>query len=102
MRRSDYKRGAFLYNKKIYGNNGKMRNPLVNDKELTIKKLNNMKGTPLTVKVNRGRNKIEVYDGEIESTYPNVFTVRLVDGGLGTFSYADIASKNIAFYRRKI
>jgi hypothetical protein len=30
-----------------------------------------MKGTPLTVKVNRGRNKIESYDGVIENTYPN-------------------------------
>ncbi len=79
-----------------------MRNPIINDKEVTIKKLNNMKGTPLTLKINRGRNKIECYDGEIENTYPNVFTIRLTDGGVGTFSYADIASNNITFYRRKI
>ncbi|MBO5774387.1 MAG: Veg family protein [Clostridia bacterium] len=79
-----------------------MRNPINNDKEITIKKLNNMKGLPLTLKINRGRNKIESYDGVIESTYPNVFTLRLDDGGIGTFSYADIQSKNIAFYKRKI
>ena len=60
-----------------------------------------MKGLPLTLKINRGRNKIESYDGVIESTYPNVFTLRLDDGGIGTFSYADIQSKNIAFYKGK-
>ncbi len=79
-----------------------MRNPILNDKEVTIKKLNNMKGTPLTLKINRGRNKIESYDGQIENTYPNVFTIRLVDGGVGTFSYADIHARNIIFLRRKI
>ncbi|MBR2480854.1 MAG: Veg family protein [Clostridia bacterium] len=79
-----------------------MRNPINNDKESTIKKLNNMKGTPLTLKINRGRNKIESYDGVIENTFPNVFTLRLVDGGIGTFSYADIHANNIAFFKRKI
>ncbi len=85
-----------------FGNNRYMRNPNNIDKEVTIKKLNNMKGTPLILKVNRGRNKIETYEGEIENTYPNVFTVRLTDGGVGTFSYADIASNSILFLRRKI
>ena len=83
-------------------NNRDMRNPNIIDKETTIKKINNMKGTPLTVKVNRGRNKIECYDGEIESTYPNVFTVRLTSGGIGTFSYADVHAKNVLFYKRKV
>lgn len=69
---------------------------------VTIAKLENMKGSPLTLKVNRGRNKIEMYDGVIESTYPNVFTVRTTDGSLATFSYADITAKNILFFRRKV
>ena len=85
-----------------FGNNRYMRNPNNIDKEVTIKKLNNMKGTPLTLKINRGRNKIESYDGVIENTFPNVFTLRLVDGGIGTFSYADIHANNIAFFKRKI
>lgn len=79
-----------------------MRNPVNSDKEITIRKLNNMKGTPLILKINRGRNKIESYEGVIENTYPNVFTLRLEDGGIGTFSYADIHSNNIAFFRREI
>lgn len=79
-----------------------MRNPINNDKESTIKKLNNMKGTPLTLKINRGRNKIESYDGVIENTFPNVFTLRLEDGGIGTFTYADIHANNIAFFKKQI
>ena len=56
----------------------------------------------MVVKVNRGRNKIERYEGEIESTYPKVFTVRLTDGGLSSFTYADKKKKNILFLKRKI
>ncbi len=56
----------------------------------------------MVVKVNRGRNKIERYEGEIESTYPKVFTVRLTDGGLSSFTYADVLAKNILFLKRKI
>lgn len=83
-------------------NNRDMRNPNIIDKEITIRKLNNMKGTPLTVKVNRGRNKIESYDGVIENTYPNVFTIRLTSGGVGTFSYADVHANNVLFFRREV
>lgn len=79
-----------------------MRNHTLLDTESTIAKLNNMRGCPLTVKVNRGRNKIETVDGVIENTYPNVFTVRLQDGGLNTFTYADVMARNILFYKRKI
>ncbi len=79
-----------------------MRNHTLLDTESTIAKLNNMRGYPLTVKVNRGRNKIETVDGVIENTYPNVFTVRLQDGGLNTFTYADVMARNILFYKRKI
>lgn len=76
-----------------------MRNPNNVDKEITIRKLNNMKNIPLVMKVNRGRNKIEVYEGVIESTYPNVFTLRLKSGEVGTFSYADVHANNISFFR---
>lgn len=79
-----------------------MRNHTLLDTESTIAKLNNMRGCPLTVKVNRGRNKIETVDGVIENTHPNVFTVRLQDGGLNTFTYADVMARNILFYKRKI
>ena len=79
-----------------------MRNHTLLDTESTIAKLNNMRGYPLKVKVNRGRNKIETVDGVIENTYPNVFTVRLQDGGLNTFTYADVMARNILFYKRKI
>ena len=68
----------------------------------TMERLNKLKGQPLVVKVNRGRNKVERYEGEIESTYPKVFTVRLTVGGLSSFTFADVLAKNNLFLKRKI
>ena len=63
------------------------------------KRVGLLAGRDITLVVNRGRNKIERLEGEIEATYPNVFTVRLADGGLSSFSYADVLSKNVLFLR---
>ena len=88
------------YNFRRHGNNRGMRsNSNLGDTASAIDRLNKLKGYPLIVKVNRGRNKIERLEGEIEATYPNVFTVRLADGGLSSFSYADVLSKNVLFLR---
>ena len=89
--------------RRTYGNNRLMRSAEnAGSTAQTMERLNKLKGHPLIVKVNRGRNKIERYEGEIESTYPKVFTVRLTDGGLSSFSYADVLAKNILFLKRKI
>ncbi len=67
----------------------------------TMERVNKLKGMPLIVRVNRGRNKIERFEGKIEAIYPSVFTVRLSDGGLSSFSYADVMAKNVMFLKRK-
>lgn len=69
--------------------------------EATIDRLNNMKGLPLLIKVNRGRNRIDIIEGIIETTYPMVFTVRTDAGALSTLAYAGILSRDILFYRRE-
>lgn len=66
----------------------------------TIDRIREMKGVPLYVKVNRGRNKFETIEGVIESAYPAVFTVRASGGEINTFSYADILARNIFFYQK--
>ncbi|MCL2630338.1 MAG: Veg family protein [Firmicutes bacterium] len=63
----------------------------------TIEKLNSIKGKNYIIRVNRGRNRYETYEGFVESTYPSIFTVRCVTGELNTFSYADLLSRNILF-----
>lgn len=66
----------------------------------TIDQLKELKGESFIIKVNRGRNRIETIEGVVESTYPAIFTVRAAGGELNTFSYNDILSKNILFYRK--
>lgn len=67
----------------------------------TIQQVAGMKGMSIKLKVNRGRNRIEVIEGHIENAYPSIFTVRSTCGEISSFSYSDILSKNILFYRRK-
>jgi len=54
-------------------------------------------GIPVRVKVRRGRNRVEFFQGKVEDVYPKVFTVRKEGGEIGTFSYADVASGTILF-----
>lgn len=62
-----------------------------------IKLLNNEK---LKIKVNIGRNKFEYFEGYIENMYPNLFTI-ITNKGKKSFSYADIATKNVVLVKFK-
>lgn len=75
-----------------------MRN-INQDISKTIRQVTNMKGLNIKLKVNRGRNRIEVIEGIIEDAYPSIFTIRALNGELSSFSYSDILSRNILFYR---
>lgn len=56
-------------------------------------------GLRVKIKVNRGRNKIELIEGILENAYPNIFTVRKFSGELNSFSYADIIANNVKFLK---
>ncbi len=56
-------------------------------------------GLRVKIKVNRGRNKIELIEGILENAYPNIFTVRKLSGELNSFSYADIIANNVKFLK---
>ena len=56
-------------------------------------------GLKVKLKVNRGRNKIELIEGILENAYPNIFTVRKQTGELNSFSYADIIANNVKFLK---
>ncbi len=50
-------------------------------------------GKRLKISVNRGRKKIERYEGEVENAYPSVFVLKIMDAPLVnslSFSYSDI------------
>lgn len=63
----------------------------------TKDKIKNAIGLNVKLKVNRGRNKIEMIEGILENAYPNIFTVRLKTGSLMSFSYSDVITKNVRF-----
>ena len=46
----------------------------------------------LKIKVYKGRNKYEYYDGVIDKVYSNIFTI-MTCNGIKTFSYSDVVTK---------
>ncbi len=51
-------------------------------------------GIPITLKVNLGRNKEEIYPGIIIKMYENIFTVK-VNESIKSFSYSDVLTKAV-------
>ncbi|MEG1535687.1 MAG: Veg family protein [Clostridia bacterium] len=59
-------------------------------------------GREISFRINRGRNKIENFDGKIENAYSSIFTIRESESEqLQSFSYSDILSHNIKFQVKK-
>ena len=61
---------------------------------LIKKELNSLINLKLKIKLYLGRNKYEYYEGYIKKMYPNIFVVN-TNKGEKTFSYSDIASKQV-------
>mgnify|MGYP002521901627 FL=1 len=60
----------------------------VNSNVLTvIQEIEKLKGENICMEINKGRKKIEKYQGVIENTYPSIFTVN-VGGGKNPLSYS--------------
>ena len=84
--------------KYFFGNNQGMRE-ITQDVNRTKDLVKEMTGVRVKLKVNRGRNKIEVMEGAVENVYPQIFTFRRVGGEINSFCYSDILSKNVRFFR---
>jgi len=55
-------------------------------------------GTYIKVKANRGRKKVVEKSGVLESTYPNLFVIRINERSVErrvSFSYADILTETV-------
>ena len=66
---------------------------------MTIKKIKeelyNHIGKNAIIKCDLGRNKIEEYNVVIKNLYNHVFTVKLNNNELKSFSYSDVITKTI-------
>lgn len=54
-----------------------------------------LKGSTLTLSVNKGRKRITDFGGEVVDTFRSVFTFMANDGELMSFAYADVICGNI-------
>ena len=53
----------------------------------------------IKIKYNLGRNKYEIYEAKIVKIYNCVFLVKLNNGLIKSFSFADIITKTIKIYQ---
>ena len=61
-----------------------------------IKEIENLKGEDIYMEINKGRKKIEKYQGKIENIYPSIFTVNLGDGKTSvSYSYSEVLCGNV-------
>lgn len=74
-----------------------MRKCVMNIEEVK-KNIDDLKGAMLKISVNKGRKKIVKYDGLIESVFPSVFTLKILDNknvSMLSFSYSDVICGDI-------
>lgn len=61
-------------------------------------------GSNIKVKANRGRKKVIEKTGVLESTYPNIFVVRIKEKSIErriSFTYADIITEQVVLTVKK-
>ena len=56
-----------------------------------IDEIERLKGSNISMEVNKGRKKIEKYQGFIENVYPSIFTVNIGEGKNPlSYSYTEV------------
>jgi len=63
------------------------------------KSIANLIGIRVLIIYYGSRNRVERYDGFILKLYRNVFTIKLINGGVKCFSYIDVLTKTIKICR---
>ncbi|MEW9124557.1 MAG: Veg family protein [Thermotaleaceae bacterium] len=63
------------------------------------KNVEHLVGEKVRLKANKGRKKVSIKEGILETTYPNIFVVR-IDGGYNSvrrvsYSYSDILTETV-------
>ena len=56
-----------------------------------IEEIGKLKGSSISMEINKGRKKIEKYQGIIENVYPSIFTVNIGEGKNPlSYSYTEV------------
>ena len=67
--------------------------------ELVKEKIKQIKGKDLKIRLNRGRNKIQFFNGRIDEIYSSVFVVQIYDSVFDRLSctYQDVLCGDVKF-----
>lgn len=67
-----------------------------------IQEIEQLKGESISMEINRGRKKIEKYQGIIENIYPSIFTVNIGDGkNTLSYSYSEVLCGDVIINKLK-
>lgn len=80
----------------FHGNNTHMRDSGKSILE-TKDGVRRLKGVPLLVRIDSGRGKTTVVRGRVDGVFPAVFTLRLDNGEIRSFSYSDVHTRGVMF-----
>ena len=68
-----------------------------------IEEIEKLKGSNISMEINKGRKRIEKYQGIIENVYPSIFTVNIGEGkNPMSYSYNDVKDIVIQDYWEEI
>ena len=67
-----------------------------------IQEIERLKGESISMEINRGRKRIEKYQGIIENIYPSIFTVNVGDGKNPlSYSYSEVLCGDVVINKLK-
>ena len=68
-----------------------------------IEEIERLKGSSISMEINKGRRKIEKYQGIIENVYPSIFTVNIGnDKNPLSYSYTEVLCGDVVINELKI
>ena len=67
-----------------------------------IEEIARLKGSNISMQINKGRKRIEKYQGIIENVYPSIFTVNVGDGkNPMSYSYTEVVCGDVVISELK-
>jgi uncharacterized protein Veg len=69
---------------------------------MVIEEISKLKGSNISMEINKGRKKIEKYQGIIENVYPSIFTVNVGEGkNPMSYSYNEVLCGDVVISELK-
>ncbi|MBO5344941.1 MAG: Veg family protein [Clostridia bacterium] len=71
--------------------------------QTVIEEIEKLKGSSISMEINKGRKRIEKYQGIIENVYPSIFTVNVGNGkNPMSYSYNEVLCGDVVINEIKV